>query len=86
MSCWMTGYDADWSRVGPGIAALVEALRAGAQDGCTIADLGVGDQPYKDEIQDAAFPLESMTWCRSRLARLLRLEQEAAAGSGGSHP
>ena len=43
-----------------------------SQAGCEIADLGVGDQPYKDDIQDAAFDLESVTWCRPRLARLLQ--------------
>jgi CelD/BcsL family acetyltransferase involved in cellulose biosynthesis len=73
MSCWLTGFDAEWSRLGPGIAALLEALDAGGRAGCTIADLGVGDEPYKDEFQDAAFPLESVTWCRPRLARLLQL-------------
>ena len=42
MSCWITGYDAEWSKLGPGIAALLEALDAGARAGCEIADLGVG--------------------------------------------
>jgi CelD/BcsL family acetyltransferase involved in cellulose biosynthesis len=73
MSCWLTGFDSEWSRLGPGIAALLEALDAGGRSGCLIADLGVGDQSYKDEFQDAAFPLESVTWCRPRLARLLQL-------------
>jgi CelD/BcsL family acetyltransferase involved in cellulose biosynthesis len=73
LSCWITGYDAEWSRLGPGIAAMLEALTAGAEAGCEIADLGVGDQPYKDDILDAAFPLESVTWCTPRLARLLHL-------------
>ncbi|HEX4433513.1 MAG TPA: GNAT family N-acetyltransferase [Acidimicrobiales bacterium] len=80
MSCWITGYDPEWSKVGPGIAALVEALDAGSQAGCEIADLGVGDQPYKDDLQDAAFELESVTWCRPRLARLLQLGAEAPPG------
>ena len=54
MSCWITGFDNEWSRVGPGIAVLVEALHAGSRAGCAIADLGVGDQSYKDELQDDA--------------------------------
>ncbi len=90
MSCWITGFDNEWSRVGPGIAVLVEALRAGSQAGCTIADLGVGDQPYKDELQDDAFDLESLTWCRPRLARMLRMTSPTAdqpdGGSGESAP
>jgi CelD/BcsL family acetyltransferase involved in cellulose biosynthesis len=80
ISCWLTGFDAEWSRLGPGIAALLEALDAAGRDGYTVADLGVGDQPYKDEFQDAAFPLVSATWCRPRLARLLGIEPPAAAG------
>jgi CelD/BcsL family acetyltransferase involved in cellulose biosynthesis len=73
MSCWLTGFDPDWSRLGPGIAALLEALDAGGRSGCAIADLGVGDQSYKDEFKDAELPLQSLTWCRPRLARLLQL-------------
>jgi CelD/BcsL family acetyltransferase involved in cellulose biosynthesis len=73
MSSWMTAYDPDpeWSRLGTGIATLLEALDAGARAGCEIVDLGVGDEPYKASFQDATFPLESVTWCRPRLARLL---------------
>jgi CelD/BcsL family acetyltransferase involved in cellulose biosynthesis len=73
MSCWLTGFDSEWSRLGPGIAALLEALDAGGRSGYAIADLGVGDQSYKDEFKDDALPLESLTWCRPRLARLLQL-------------
>jgi CelD/BcsL family acetyltransferase involved in cellulose biosynthesis len=82
MSCWLTGFDPEWSRLGPGIAALLEALDAGGRAGCTIADLGVGDQAYKDEFHDASFPLVSVTWCRPRLARLLQLEPPAAVREG----
>ncbi len=73
MSSWMTGYDPEpeWSRLGTGIATLLEALDSGARAGCEIVDLGVGDEPYKETFQDATFPLESVTWCRPRLARLL---------------
>lgn len=78
MSSWMTGFDPDpqWSRLGTGIATLLEALDAGARAGCEIADLGVGDEPYKEIFQDGTFPLESVTWCRARLARLLQLETD----------
>lgn len=76
MSSWMTGYDPEpqWSRLGTGIATLLEALEAGARAGCEIVDLGVGDEPYKASFQDATLPLESVTWCRPRLARLLHFE------------
>lgn len=81
MSCWITGFDSEWSRLGPGIAVLLEALAAGVRAGCEIVDLGVGDQSYKDEFQDASFPLQSVTWCRPRLARLLQLGSEAASAT-----
>jgi CelD/BcsL family acetyltransferase involved in cellulose biosynthesis len=84
MSCWLTGFDPEWSRLGPGIAALLEALDAGRRSGCAIADLGVGDQSYKDEFQDDALPLESLTWCRPRLARLLQLGTSGAPEGGPS--
>lgn len=83
LSAWLTGYDPDWSRLGPGIAALLEELEAVAHDGCTIVDLGVGDQSYKDDFhdEDATLPLESVTWCRPRLARLLQLDSEPTLGA-----
>ena len=78
MSSWMTGYDPapEWSRLGTGIATLLEALDAGARAGCETLDLGVGDEPYKETFQDATLPLESVTWCRTRLARLLQAAAE----------
>ena len=76
LSGWITGYDPEWSRLAPGISAILESLDAGARAGCEIADFGVGDQPYKGALHDAAFALESVTWCRPRLARLLQLGSE----------
>jgi CelD/BcsL family acetyltransferase involved in cellulose biosynthesis len=75
MSAWLTGYDPEWSRLGPGITALLEELEAAAGSGCTFVDLGVGDQSYKDDFHDesATLALESVTWCRPRLARLLEM-------------
>ena len=83
LSCWITGYDAAWSRFGPGIAALVEAFDAGARSGITLADLGVGDETYKKDLQegDSVVPLESVTWCRPRLARMLIPESPSAPGA-----
>ncbi len=73
MSCWLTGYDPEWSRFGPGVAALLESIAAGSRAGCDVADLGLGDQPYKGASRTGPSPLESVTWCRPRLARLLQL-------------
>jgi CelD/BcsL family acetyltransferase involved in cellulose biosynthesis len=81
MSSWMTGHDPapEWSRLGTGIATLIEALGAGAGAGCKIVDLGVGDEQYKETFVDGQFPLESVTWCRPRLARLLRFEADTGS-------
>jgi CelD/BcsL family acetyltransferase involved in cellulose biosynthesis len=88
MSCWIVAFDREWSPLGPGIAVLVESLSAGARAGCRIADLGVGDEPYKADFLDEPRPLESVTWCRPRLARLLQLssatEMPAAGGGPGA--
>jgi CelD/BcsL family acetyltransferase involved in cellulose biosynthesis len=83
MSCWMTGYDPEWSRFSPGIAAKLEAFDAGARAGIMLADLGVGDESYKDDLHDAgsAVPLETLTWCRPRLARMMTLESFSAHGA-----
>jgi CelD/BcsL family acetyltransferase involved in cellulose biosynthesis len=78
MTCWITAYDPEWSRLGPGLASLLESLDAGARAGCEIADLGGGDQPYKEAFEDGAFPLESVSWCRPRFARLLQFGGQAA--------
>ena len=83
MSGWLTGYDPEFSRLGPGIATMAEALDAGGVPGANCIDLGVGDESYKDDLQDAAFPLESLTWCRPRLACLLQLHDGARPNASG---
>jgi CelD/BcsL family acetyltransferase involved in cellulose biosynthesis len=82
LSGWLTGFDSEWARFAPGISAILESLDAGARAGCEVADFGVGDQPYKDGMQDASFSLESVTWCRPRFARLLRADVPAATDQG----
>ncbi len=82
MSCWIVGYDPEWSQLGPGVAALLESVAAGARAGCEIVDLGLGDHRYLRDFQDATFPLVSVTWCRPRLARLLGLGSDATTVAG----
>jgi CelD/BcsL family acetyltransferase involved in cellulose biosynthesis len=83
MSCWLVGYDPEWSRFGPGVAALLESIAAGSRAGCDAADLGLGDHHYLRDFKDACAPLESVTWCRPRLARLLQLGSPGVPGAGG---
>jgi CelD/BcsL family acetyltransferase involved in cellulose biosynthesis len=86
LSGWLTGYDPEFSRLGPGIATILDALDAGGRAGCELADFGVGDQPYKGDFLDGALPLESATWCRPRLARLLQMGGGQADSEAGGSP
>jgi hypothetical protein len=43
----------------------------------------LGDHHYLRDFKDASAPLESLTWCRPRLARLLQLGSPAVPGAGG---
>jgi CelD/BcsL family acetyltransferase involved in cellulose biosynthesis len=76
MSTWLTGYDAEWSRFSPGTAARLEAFDAGARSGIMLADLGVGDEAYKSDLHDgnSGLQLETVVWCRPRLARMMMLQ------------
>jgi CelD/BcsL family acetyltransferase involved in cellulose biosynthesis len=87
MSCWLIGHDPEWSRFGPGVAALLESIAAGSRAGCDAADLGLGDHRYLRDFKDACAPLESVTWCRPRLARLLKLGSPVVpGGEEGTNP
>jgi CelD/BcsL family acetyltransferase involved in cellulose biosynthesis len=89
MSCWIIGYDAQWSRFGPGIAAAVEAFDAGARSGIMLADFGGGDEPYKMDLRDgdSSVPMQSVTWCRPRFARMLSPESPSVPGAAsGADP
>jgi CelD/BcsL family acetyltransferase involved in cellulose biosynthesis len=83
MSCWLVGYDPEWSRFGPGVAALLESIAAGSRAGCVAADLGLGDHHYLRDFKDAYSPLESVTWCRPRLARLFAARGETNPAQAG---
>jgi CelD/BcsL family acetyltransferase involved in cellulose biosynthesis len=87
ISCWLIGYEPEWSRFGPGVAALLESVAAGERAGYDTADLGLGDHHYLRDFKDISVPLQSLTWCRPRLARLLQFGSSSApTGEGGSMP
>jgi CelD/BcsL family acetyltransferase involved in cellulose biosynthesis len=71
-SAWLMGFDAQWSRYGPGIVALTGGVEGSAGEGSAIFDLGEGDQAYKRDLIDGEYPLETRIWCRPRMARLLQ--------------
>ena len=47
VSFYTTGYDAEWSRYGPGRRIMARAIRAAAAEGASEFDFLRGDEPYK---------------------------------------
>ncbi|HEX2160777.1 MAG TPA: GNAT family N-acetyltransferase [Thermoleophilaceae bacterium] len=52
VSGWNGGFDASWSRYGPSILTMLEAVADAAQRGERRISLGPGDQPYKGTLAD----------------------------------
>lgn len=69
-----TGFDAEFSRCGPGILQVVEDVYVGLERGQSI-ELGVGGEPLKVELRDETWPLVELVLFpgtpRGRLAHLL---------------
>lgn len=57
MACWVTAYDRRFARHGPGMVLLTETFPLAADDGVTLLDMGVGDQDYKEAVQDRTLPM-----------------------------
>lgn len=54
---WAGGFDPTWSRFAPGTQTMLAALRAAADGGVRLVDLGGGAHPYKLRMADASRPL-----------------------------
>lgn len=83
---WFPVYDHEYARWSPGGILLLEVARAAAGAGCTLLDLGKGDDPYKASFADRSLPLVEGRASRLPIDRALDgLEQGARrllAGSG----
>jgi CelD/BcsL family acetyltransferase involved in cellulose biosynthesis len=75
-SAWLTGFDMAWLQFGPGIAVMLGAIAASAAGGCTMFEFGEGDEGYKGDLVDGRLSLQTHTWCRPRIARLLQTSSE----------
>lgn len=51
ISCWVTGFDRDFSKYSPGIVLLRQALREGAEEGFTRYEFGKGDESFKQDMK-----------------------------------
>lgn len=74
-SLWLTGFDGAASRYGPGIAAIVHALRSAAARGEATLDLGAGEEPYKGDLADGT---TSWVWERWQRRGLFPVHTPAA--------
>lgn len=54
---WATGFDPEWSRFAPGLQVRVVTLRAAAEHGVELVDLGGGGDEYKRRMADGDMPV-----------------------------
>ena len=54
---WATGFDPEWSRFAPGLQVRVVTLRAAAEHGVELVDLGGGGDEYKVRMADSDMPI-----------------------------
>jgi CelD/BcsL family acetyltransferase involved in cellulose biosynthesis len=54
---WAGGFDPAWAKHAPGTQTMLVALRAAAEHGVRVADLGGGDHPYKRRMADSSRPI-----------------------------
>ena len=54
---WAGGFDPAWSKQAPGTQTMLVALKAAAESGVRVADLGGGDHPYKRRMADSSQPI-----------------------------
>lgn len=81
-TCWLTGFDAAWPQLGPGLGTFFTEVAAAAQAGQVSLDLGVGEEPYKRLVADGERKLRSCVYCRPKLARMLGAGAVRLAATG----
>lgn len=58
---WATGFDPEWARFAPGLQVRLITLRAAAEHGVQLVDLGGGGDEYKQRMADADMPIDWRT-------------------------
>lgn len=54
---WATGFDPEWSQYAPGLQVRLVTLRAAAEHGVQLVDLGGGTAEYKVRMADGDMPI-----------------------------
>lgn len=57
LAWWFPAYDPEFSAYSPGLILTLELARAMSAAGLSLLDLGKGDEPYKDRLQNFRIPL-----------------------------
>jgi CelD/BcsL family acetyltransferase involved in cellulose biosynthesis len=57
LAWWFPAYDPEFSAYSPGLILTLELARAMPTAGLSLLDLGKGDEPYKDRLQNLRIPL-----------------------------
>jgi len=72
LAWWFPAYDPEFAAYSPGLIMLIELARAMPAAGLSVLDLGKGDEPYKDRLQNVEIPLLRGTAARSEPILALR--------------
>ena len=73
LAWWFPAYDPEFSAYSPGLILALELARAMPAAGLSLLDLGKGDEPYKERLQNLRIPLLRGSAATSdTLARLTR--------------
>lgn len=63
VSCYVTGYDPEWSSCSPGILTITHAIRWAIEHGKESYDLNQGDYSYKKKYSSAEKKCSEFTFC-----------------------
>jgi CelD/BcsL family acetyltransferase involved in cellulose biosynthesis len=63
---YLSGYDAEWSSLGPGASLLVHSIEEAAAEGVHVYDLMRGDEDYKRRLATGSLERESYLVTRRR--------------------
>jgi len=82
LAWWFPAYDPEFSAYSPGLILTLELARAMPVAGLSLLDLGKGDEPYKDRLQNLRIPLlrgsAATSETRARLTRARDWPKEQA--------
>lgn len=72
LAWWFPVYDTEFAMYSPGLILCVEMVRALADDGAALLDLGKGDEPYKERLSNGSIELLAGSVSATRHTQVLR--------------